>query len=462
MDGVKGRMSHSIRLRLSVWLSVVIVGVAVAAGLFSFTNAYEEALRLQDAMLLQVAGLVDRQELMGAIGPSSNQASPDDEDDLRVTVHLLGRDIVVPHDGDPEEALLHLPADLGDGVHTLKAGDDSFRVLAKTLASGQRIAVVQETDMRDEIAEHGAMRTVMPLLILVPILLALVSQLTARMFRPIVAAAEEIDRRSEASLHPVAEDPLPSEVRPFALAINRLLARVGQSMEAQRRFVADAAHELRSPLTALSLQAQRLEIAQTSEDGRQRLAELRQGIDRGRALVEQLLALARAQASPDGQVVALSVRDVYRQVVEDLLPLAIDRRIDLGVEGDEDAQVRAKEVELFSLIRNLVDNAIRYTPMGGRVDLSVSMDEKGLVRVWVTDTGPGIPEEDWVRVFDPFYRVLGTEVMGSGLGLSIVKTLASGMGASVRLMYADAEAAKGLRVEVLFGANPRAVDSSPA
>jgi two-component system OmpR family sensor kinase len=149
-------------------------------------------------------------------------------------------------------------------------------VLVKTTASGERIAVAQESGFRNEIA-RDALRTVMPFLILVPVLLLIVADLVRKMFQPIAALSKEIDQRAEQELHPVEDRHLPVEVRPFAVAINRLLARVGQSMESQRRFVADAAHELRSPLTAMSLQAERLAEAEMSSVARERLTVCAKG-----------------------------------------------------------------------------------------------------------------------------------------------------------------------------------------
>jgi len=238
-------------------------------------------------------------------------------------------------------------------------------------------------------------------------------------------------------------------VRPFVRAINRLLGRVAQDLERQRRFVADAAHELRSPLTALSLQAERLQQAPMSDTAQQRLAELRQGIQRGRALLEQLLSLARAQQPGETPAAAVSVQGVFRSVLQELMPLAQARQIDLGVVGAQDAQVAVSALDLRTLVKNLVDNAIRYTPVGGRVDLSVGQ-LAGAVVLCVEDTGPGIAPAERERVFDAFYRTVGTEPAGSGLGLSIVQAIAQRVGARVSLAWSDDAAQRGLKVQVLL------------
>jgi two-component system, OmpR family, sensor kinase len=447
MDGFKERLNTSLQRKLSITLSVAILVVALIAGVFSFVSAYDEAYELQDDVLRQVAALMDRQR-----SPSDPRAdsswSKEGNEESRVIVQRLGdqrRSSLAVDDG----GLLPLPKTLPDGLQTLSAGGETFRVLVRPVTTGGQIAVAQEISFRNQIARASALRTVMPFLILVPILLVLIPDLVRRMFRPLAALATEIDQRAEQELHPVEERRLPTEVRPFVVAINKLLARVGQSMETQRRFVADAAHELRTPLTALSLQAELLADAEMSDLARERLGVLRAGVERGRNLLNQLLTLARTQAFSEPPQSAISIQSVYRRVLEDLLPLAAAKEIDLGVEGHQDASVCANELDLFTMIRNLVDNAIRYTPNGGRIDLSV-MPANDQAVLQIKDSGPGIPIGDRDRVFDPFYRSLARNQEGSGLGLSIVKAIADRIGAKLELAYSDEATRSGLRVSVVI------------
>jgi two-component system OmpR family sensor kinase len=447
MDGFKKRLNESVQLKLSITLSVAILIVALVAGAFSFLSAFDEAHELQDDVLRQVAQLVERQHLSSFPSVDDGRLKDGDEE-ARVIVQRLddGDSSSVPVDsGGP----LKLPAALTDGLHSLNVDGEAFRVLVRTTAAGERIAVAQESGFRNEIARDGALRTVMPFLILVPVLLLIVADLVRKMFRPIAAVSAEIDRRAEQELHPIDDGSLPVEVRPFAVAINRLLARVSQAMDNQRRFVADAAHELRSPLTALSLQAERLQDAEMSLLARERLAVLRQGIERGRNLLDQLLTLAKAQAVAESPKSPVSLHGVFRRVLEDLMPLAEAKHIDIGSEGEQDAQVWVSELDMIAVVKNLVDNAIRYTPAGGRVDLSVKTVE-GRTALCVEDTGPGIAVSERERVFDPFYRTLGSEQIGSGLGLSIVKVIADRIGAEIRLGFSDEVRQSGLRVTVLF------------
>ncbi|MBR7780286.1 ATP-binding protein [Undibacterium rugosum] len=445
MDGIKRRLNESVQLKLSFTLSLAILVVALVAGVFSFLSALDEAHELQDDVLRQVAHLMDRQRLSPA-APTTDARLNEADEESRVIVQRLGE--VSPSTvGVDAGGVLPLSATLADGLQTLEVGGETFRVLVKTTASAERIAVAQESGFRNEIARDGALRTVMPFLILVPVLLLIVADLVRKMFQPIAALSEEIDQRAEQELHPVEDRHLPVEVRPFAVAINRLLARVGQSMESQRRFVADAAHELRSPMTALSLQAERLTDTEMSDVAGERLTILRQGIERGRSLLDQLLTLAKVQSTTVEPRVSLSVQCIYRRVLEDLMPLAEVKHIDIGVTDMQDAEVWANEMDMTTLVKNLVDNAIRYTPQGGRVDLSIGLSD-GKVVLRVQDSGPGIPLAERGRVFDPFYRTLGSEQIGAGLGLSIVKAIANRIGAEIRLDFVNETQQTGLIVTV--------------
>jgi len=438
MAGAKGKLTHSVQSRLSLWVSFAILAVALVGGLFSFVTAYREANGMQDDLLRQVSMLFDAQHL-----PAPHLADagrlPHSDEEARVIVQTLS-----PGGG---RQMLAVPASAPDGLGTFNIDRESYRVLIRTLPTGERIAVAQETGMRDEIARNSALLTVLPFLILVPLLLLIVANLVRQMFRPIATLSGEIDQRGDHELYPLPDDQLPTEVRPFVVAINRMLARVSQAMEMQRRFIADAAHELRSPMTALSLQADRLDHAEMSDTARTRLATLRRGIERSRGLLEQLLSLARVQSASAPPSAAVSVRQVFRHVLEDLMPLADSRHIDIGVVGEADAQVLIGEVDLITLMKNLVDNAIRYTPEHGRVDLSVENAADEVVMT-VADSGPGITAEERSRIFDPFYRIPGNEAPGSGLGLSIVRAIAERVGAVVTIGYADEAARRGTRVTV--------------
>lgn len=444
MDGFNKRLSESVQLRLSVALSLTIVLVAVAASAFVFVSALDEAHELQDDTLRQVAMLYDRQHM--TLHYPEGPALKGDDEESRVIIQHLADGSQALANGDET---LPLPATLVDGLATVNVGGEAFRVLVHSTSRGERIAVAQEVGARDKDARESAWRSLLPFLILFPVLLLVVGDLVRKLFRPIASLAAEIDRRGEQLLHPIDEQHLPAEVRPFVVAINRLLTRVAQAMDGQRRFVADAAHELRSPMTALSLQAERLAACSLQVSARERLLPLCQGIERSRQLIDQLLSLAAAQAAVPRPQARIGVHAVYRRVLEDLLPLAEQKHLDIGVEDSADVQLLINPMDLFTLIKNLVDNAIRYTPAGGTIDLCLAQTDT-CVCLQVKDSGPGISVEEHDRVFDPFYRTLGSGETGSGLGLSIVRAIAERVGARVALGFTDETSRRGLCVSLWF------------
>lgn len=429
----------SLQWRLSWWLTVAMLLVAALAAAVSYLSALDEANEMQDQTLRQIGALYGAGRLQAADGVI--QFVGDDE--APVMILGLRRDATAVTAG----ALTMLP----DGMHLATMNGAACRVLLRTVSPGVRLAVGQAVACRDEIANHSALRTLLPLLLLVPLLPLLVALLVRRLFLPVAALAREADRRSERELQALAPDFLPLELRPFVVAINRLLARVEKSMQQQRRFVADAAHELRSPLTALSLQAEALVSTTLAPPAQGRVAALRLGIERSRVLLDQMLALARAQTVLQRKSESVAVLSIFRRVLEDLMPLAEARQIDIGVESAGDFCLTGDPVDLLTLVKNLADNAIRYSPAGGKVDLCARA-EAGQVIIEIIDRGPGIAPEQRERVFDPFFRVLGSEQSGSGLGLSIVAEIARRFGAAVHLDWTDAAQRQGLRVSVHFPA----------
>lgn len=446
MDGRKARLRDSLQFQLSAWLSGAVILLALGAGAYSFSSSFEEANELQDDQLRQVAALL-AQHAVRLDNPQDELEDKSIDPDLRVIAQLVG-----PVNGSTGVApgLLVLPSNLPDGLQTVRAGREDWRLLIRSLRGGQRLAVGQQTAARDEIARHGALRTVLPLLTLMPLLVILVSLVVRYQLKPLAKLASEVDRRSENDLTPLPQTPLSTEIRPFARSISLLLERLRQSIEMQRRFVADAAHELRSPLTAVSLQAEALGSTGLSLQAEEQVTRLRLGVQRARGLVDQLLAFARSQARPVQPAKPLSALSVLHTAIEDLMPLAEARGIDLGVSRQEPVRLHGLEADFYAIVRNLVDNAIRYGPPGGRVDVSLNADSEGVL-LEVINGGVGIPPTERERVFDPFYRVLGTDADGSGLGLPIVKTLAERMGGSITLHDASLEpGAPGLRVQVRF------------
>ncbi|AJK48535.1 sensor histidine kinase [Burkholderia plantarii] len=434
-------MKDSLQFRLAAWLSAMVLLATAVAGAASFTASFHEANELQDWQLEQVAAMLSPQSLAamerdGTI--SARVKAVHDKPELVVQRLDAG--------GGP----LALPASLPDGVQDVEVGGVAWRVVVRTLDAATRVAVGQQTAGRNDVAESSALATTAPLVVFVPVLVFVLGIVVRRMFAPLRALSAAIDRRDSRDLSSLPDAGLPDEIRPFVVALNRLLARVGQSVAAQRRFIADAAHELRSPLTALSLQAERLEPMTAATPAHEQVRTLRRGLARGSAMVEQLLSFARIHDVPDAPDETLSVAQTCRQVLEDLMPLADRKRIDIGVLALDEAAVRARPLDLRMLVRNLVDNAIRYTPDHGRIDLAVRVTGEG-VELTIDDSGPGIAPEERERVFDAFYRIVGNRALGSGLGLAIVKTIVERLGARIELGEAGPG---GLRVTVTIPGAP--------
>jgi len=304
------------------------------------------------------------------------------------------------------------------------------------------------------------LRILVPVLATIPLFALLIWLLVGRGLQPLEGIARAIGERAPASLEPLPHAGLPDEIRPMVTQLNGLLGRLGEAIGAQKRFTADAAHELRSPLTALQLQVQLVERARSAEERREALEQLKAGAKRAARLVEQLLTMARLE--PDATQEALVEVELDRiaaGVVADFEPLAQAKSVELRLGRIEPVRVRGREGALHTLAANLVDNAIRYTPAGGRVTLESFADD-GCAALAVVDTGPGIPPEERERVFDRFYRLPGSGVEGSGLGLAIVKQIADAQGARIEL--GAGEGGRGLRATVRFAAAAPAPGESAA
>jgi two-component system, OmpR family, sensor kinase len=281
--------------------------------------------------------------------------------------------------------------------------------------------------------------------VLVVVLGLLIRAAVTRALAPLQQVRSEISLRGVQSLHALDSHSLPDEVAPLVETLNDLLTRLDQALVAQRRFIADAAHELRTPLTAVKLQAQIARRAESDAEREAALVQLSSGVDRAAHLVDQLLGMARLEPAARQAVFApLALDTLAKQVVADFSTLAEARDIDLGVGECQHLTIQAQAESLRMMLGNLVDNAVRYTPNGGRVDVELR-EQDGWARLSVSDTGPGIAQADRERVFERFQRLADAEIPGSGLGLSIVKQVVALHGGKVSL--GDA-AGGGLLVEI--------------
>jgi two-component system, OmpR family, sensor kinase len=287
---------------------------------------------------------------------------------------------------------------------------------------------------------------------LMPMLVIFIWFAVGHSLEPLRRLTSLVQSRKVAALDPLPAANLPGEVQPLVGALNDLLRQLGAALERERGFLADAAHELRTPLTALHLQMGTLARATNDAERADAMEKLSAGVQRAIRLVEQLLSLARQEPRADMARRRLRFDDLAREVVAEMVPLADARKIDLGISALQPAYVLGDSDALRTLVRNLVDNAVRYTPVGGRVDVSVQdADAPGTSHgavLRVVDTGPGIPPDERLRVFDRFYRPPGSSPPGSGLGMAIVKTIADAHGAAIEL---DTDPnTQGLSVAVAF------------
>jgi two-component system OmpR family sensor kinase len=432
--------TRSIRRELVVWISAgLLVAIAVAA-VATYLRAREEANEIFDYQLKQMSASLTGVPLAG----SPPGTSPGSE---ALIVQVWDRDGVQVYLSQPQQPL---PRDAQPGFNTVRTVAGEWRVFS-TLAGNQIVQVAQPMSARRELAASMALRTIVPLLALVPFLVLLVWFGIARGLSPLERVAAALAERSPVALRPLNETGLPTEVVPLVHALNGLLDRLDRALDAQRTFIADAAHELRTPLTAVHLQAQLAERATTDAERSAALAELRAGLERATRLVEQLLTLAREEPGvSERPFAAVNVTEVAREVLAEYTPIAAARGVDLGLAqasgaAASDAFVDGDANALRTLVSNLVDNAVRHTPAGGRVDVAAQRDGADVV-LTVRDSGPGISASERERVFDRFYRVPGEAaagMTGSGLGLAIVKRIAERHGATVTLGPARPRAAKG-------------------
>jgi two-component system, OmpR family, sensor kinase len=435
---------NSLRTRLLIWLLGAVLLIGVAGGFIIYRNSLAEANAFFDYHLRETALLL-RDQAYGFAPPDGLPQQVPQYDFVVQVWSLDGQRLYLSQ----PTAVLPVATTLGfTTVDSREAG--RWRVFG-VLARGHVIQVAQALKVREDRAARLALRTLAPIGLLMPALALLIWWIVGRSLRPLGALAGSVRARSPTTLDPLSTGGLPEEVRPVVEALNDLLSRLAVAREHERAFIADAAHELRSPLTALSLQLQALASAGSDVGRGEATEQLKAGVARATRLVEQLLTLARHEQRPGHEAGPVALDDLAREAIMALVPLADSRQIDLGVASAEPATVLGDADALRVLLENLVDNAIRYTPQGGRVDVAVSRrpggGEPGAV-LEVCDTGPGIPDSERDRVFDRFYRVPGTAEAGSGIGLAIVKSIAERHGAAIE--FGPGDGGHGLRVRVTF------------
>jgi two-component system OmpR family sensor kinase/two-component system sensor histidine kinase QseC len=430
----------SIRLRLLGSLLGTLALAALFLGAATYRTALQEAEALFDYQLQQMALSLRDQ---GEIAPDQASALSDVSLDFVIQIWSVdGRAIYASrsHSELPARAVL--------GFADLRVDRETWRTFG--VAAGERvIQVAQPREIRERLAARAAFRNVLPLLLAAPLVGAALWVIVTGVLAPLKRVSREVKSRDAGSLQPLPAHGLPDEVAPLVGSLNDLLQRLSVAIDAQRAFVADAAHELRSPLTALKLQVQLLQRAPDEAAREEALQQLALGVERATRLVGQLLTLARNEpGAPLPPLQSVDLGEAVRQGLSDLATLAAARGSTLQVEAPVGVEVKGDIAGLSALARNLADNALRYSPPGATVRVQVARDDPGPV-LMVDDNGPGLAPEERARAFDRFWRredsAGATE--GSGLGLAIVRSIAERHGATLAL---EDSPLGGLRVRLRF------------
>lgn len=430
--------TRSIRWRLLLALLATLFAAALLMGGLTYRAVLEETEALFDYQLQQMALSLRDQ---GQVAPAQAQALSDEQLDFVVQIWSVdGREIYATR---RHEAL---PGRTALGLSDVDVAGQAWRSFA-VIAHDRVIQVAQPQAIRRTLAARAALRIVAPLAWLALPLGALLWWLVSHFLKPLARLASDVRTRDAASLTPLDTAGLPDEASALVESLNALLQRLGEAMATQRDFLADAAHELRTPLQALKLQLQALQRADDPAAREQAMAALGDGIGRAQRLVEQLLALARSEAAPaPAEALPVELNALTQEVLGALWPLAQARHQSLSLEAERPHTVAGDRAALYALVRNLADNALRYTPDGGAVRVQLTQED-GQTVLTVDDSGPGIAPAERARVFDRFWRRSSGQADGSGLGLAIVQAVARRHHAALTLGEAPLG---GLRVQVRF------------
>ncbi|MGE5105273.1 MAG: ATP-binding protein, partial [Betaproteobacteria bacterium] len=421
---------NSIRRTLLVWLLAGLAAIALATSGVTYLAARREAGELLDLQLKQLAYSTRIDDLLRGRRPGFDAPRvPHANGITELVTQIWDRDGVLVYWTQPG---MGLPIPATEGYSTVRHDGRDWRVY--TLVQGTHaLQVAQAQDEREAIATQTALRTLVPFLALIPFFGVLIWVGVGRGLEPLEAMSRAVAKRRPDAMAPLPARGLPEELKPLGTSLNGLLARLSEALTAQRRFTADAAHELRTPLAALKLQLDLARRATQPAELAAALDDLEAGVARTSHVVEQLMTLARVEPEAMAQKrAACDLVALAKDAIVARAALAADKAIDLGLARATPALVQGDPASLAILLSNLVDNALRYTPRGGRIDVAVDRDAGGAT-LSVADTGPGIPVAERERVFDRFYRGEVNEESGSGLGLSIVKRIADAHGATIAL-----------------------------
>lgn len=407
----------SLRQRLLLPLILLPPLCAIPGAYWLYVNTVQEIDRSYDYELIAISRALD--------GDSINQINVqkpfDNGEDDDVCIQVWDQNKKLLYHSDEEIAPV---PDVPNGMQTLRSPTGPWRSYTQT-SKGLTLQIAQPMEARHELAFSSAMRILLPLLLVLPLWAVFAWITINRGLTPLGNIATWLSRRDAHSSAPLPLAGIPSEVEPMARALNDLLDRLNEASALQRTFIADAAHALRTPLAVLRVQLETARSAPGEAARSAAMSALSTGIERASRLVQQLLTLAKQEPGAVSGELAVPTRldALLREVIAEAIPLAQAKNIDLGITDAAAVMLSVDAVSVRALIANLIDNAIRYSHRGGRIDASIAADPIG-ARIEITDNGPGIPEEERGRVFDRFYRGTGAAETGSGLGLAIAKEIA--------------------------------------
>jgi len=436
----------SLKHRLLGLALITVVAVWIGAAAFTYFDAREEFGEILDAQIAQSAELLVAQTSHDLDEVETEHIPLPHKYSRRVVFQVWeeGRVLRLHSANAPEQPLAGREQGFSDKI----IDGHRWRVFTTWDESGRNLVHVAElTKDLDELTRDIAGNLLKPLWFSLPLLAFLLWLVVTRSLRPLDRLANEVALREPANLAPLDAGAAPREVLPLIERLNHLFVRIDESLQKERRFTADAAHELRTPVAGIRAQAQ-VARAATSESERIRaLDNAILGCDRAAHLIDQLLTLARIDTLGDETTEPCQLRSLAAEVIASLAPTALSRDVRLELTGGEEVSVRGNPMLLRILLRNLIDNAARHTPPETSVRIDVT-EKQGQISLSVSDNGPGIPPSELDKLGERFYRPLGTSASGSGLGLSIVRRIAEIHAASLQL--ASPESGNGLKATVIF------------
>jgi two-component system, OmpR family, sensor kinase len=455
------RIVSSLQWRLLLVLTILVTFIAIIGDILAYQTAFRETQDLQDTQLEQIAHLLD---------PRSSILRRDTQEDLNFPEsartlpkpRVLAQTLDSPYlnilmgDDNAVQNLQQLP----DGFHNFTTVARHWRVYILT-REHQRIIVAQRTAYRNHIAKDSALSVVWPFLILMPILWLFTAIWIRRLFRATQEMSTELTARNANDLSPLDTKHVPTEIRPFITALNRLFSQLQAAIEHDKKFISHAAHELRTPITALTIQIGRFDEPDlTIQEQHKLIRQIKAGIARTEQLLTQLLSMARAQHQQQQHLVPNNVHTalmpLLRNLIAELLPLAEQKQQNLSVDISEYIRLPISSNDLHTILKNILANAIKYTPANGHICIHTRQNANNQLTLWIEDSGYGIAETERKLVFEPFYRILGNNENGSGLGLAIVKTLCDQWQIAIELADSslkNSEQKPGLAVGLIFHIN---------